>query len=253
MIKGFLLDLDGTVYVGEQLLPEAAETIRYLKSKGYRCLFVTNTTSRSCSSICKKLQSMGLSVNVEEIFGATMAARLFLQPHGRPRVHALVAEDAIEDFRDIIERVDEKADFVILGDIGAEMSFDKLNHAFRLLLDGAEMLALAKNRYWMAADGLRLDAGPFVAALEYATGQEAMLLGKPSLSFFKLALQKLGLKSGEVIMVGDDLEADVTGAQRAGISGFLVKTGKFRSSDLLSTHLRPNRVLDSIADLKRII
>jgi phospholysine phosphohistidine inorganic pyrophosphate phosphatase len=112
-------------------------------------------------------------------------------------------------------------------------------------MDGADLIALQRNRYWRREDGLALDAGPFVAALEYASGRSATVVGKPEAGFFRLALEDLGLGPHEVAMVGDDAEADVVGAQAAGLKGILVRTGKYRPE----TEGRPDLVLESFAAL----
>src|SRR5690606_19090550 len=121
---------------------------------------------------------------------------------------------------------------VVIGDLGEGWSFSRLNAAFRQVLGGATLLALQKNRYWRTGDGLSLDAGPFVAALEYATGVEAVVVGKPSEDFFRLAAASMALPPDRITVIGDDLESDVGGAQAAGMRGILVRTGKFREESL---------------------
>jgi HAD superfamily hydrolase (TIGR01458 family) len=139
---------------------------------------------------------------------------------------------------------------VVLGDLGAGWSYDVLQEAFRYVMDGAAIIALSRDRYWQRADGLALDAGPFVRALEYATGVEASVAGKPSPAFYAAALASLGVDvSGQAVMVGDDLWSDVEGAQRAGLQGWLVCTGKFREDTLRDSGIVPDRVLSSVAAL----
>jgi HAD superfamily hydrolase (TIGR01458 family) len=162
-------------------------------------------------------------------------------------VFLLLAKDAHRDFAGL-EITDQQPDFVVMGDMGDEVNAALLNKAFRLILGGAELIALQKNRYWKTGEGLTLDAGPFVVALEYATGQQARVIGKPSPDFFRLALDDLGVAPARVAMIGDDIEVDVAGAQRAGLKGILVRTGKFRETDL-QLGIEPDGVIDSIADL----
>jgi HAD superfamily hydrolase (TIGR01458 family) len=111
-----------------------------------------------------------------------------------------------------------------------------------------KLIALGMTRYWRAEDGLRLDAAPFVKALEHASGREAIVLGKPSKEFYAGALEKIGCKAGETIMIGDDIRGDIEGSQNAGIRGLLVKTGKFRQTDL-EIGIKPYDVIDSVVDL----
>jgi HAD superfamily hydrolase (TIGR01458 family) len=143
----------------------------------------------------------------------------------------------------------DDVDFVIIGDAGQNFTFDRLNLALRLILDGAEILALEQDRYWQESDGLVLSTGPFVAALEYATGKKAELMGKPSSEFFQMALKDMGEQPEQAAMIGDDILTDVDGAQRLGMKGILVKTGKYREDQAKSSGVTPDLVLDSLAQL----
>jgi HAD superfamily hydrolase (TIGR01458 family) len=137
---------------------------------------------------------------------------------------------------------------VVLGDLGEGWTFALLQEAFEQLMAGAALVALSRDRYFRRGDRLALDAGPFVAALEYAAGTAAMVAGKPSAGFFEAAVRSLGLSPGEVAMVGDDLWSDVDGAQRAGLQGWLVRTGKFRDDVLRRSTITPDRILSSVTD-----
>ena len=141
---------------------------------------------------------------------------------------------------------------MVVGDLGDLWDYRTLNRAFRLLHNNPEarLVALGMTRYWLAADGISLDVAPFVAALEHATGQKAVVFGKPDARFFLAAAEKLGLAGMEILMIGDDIDVDVGGAQAAGLKGALVKTGKFRPTDLEGA-VRPDAVFDSVADLPR--
>jgi HAD superfamily hydrolase (TIGR01458 family) len=195
---------------------------------------------------------MGLDLEPERLFNGPRAARRLLLERGWRRCHFLVRPALLEDF-DGIAAVDSGADAVVLGDLGAEMSYERLNRAFRLLLDGAALVTLARNRYWQAGDGLMMDAGPFCAALEHASGKEAILAGKPSRAFFEAALSSTGVPAAEAAVVGDDLESDVGGGQAAGMRGVLVRTGKFREGDLERSSVRPDAVIASVADLPSLL
>jgi HAD superfamily hydrolase (TIGR01458 family) len=245
--RAFLIDLDGVLYDDNQPIPGAAEAIAHLREKGYPFRFATNTTMRCRASLRRKLAGFGLEVSEDEIFSAPVAAARYLHRQGQPRVFLLLAKDAHRDFAGL-EITDQRPDFVVVGDMGDEVNAALLNKAFRLILGGAELIALQKNRYWKTAEGLTLDAGPFVVALEYATGQQARVIGKPSPDFFQLALDDLGVAPAQVAMIGDDIEVDVGGAQRSGLKGILVRTGKFRETDL-QLGIEPDGVIDSIADL----
>jgi HAD superfamily hydrolase (TIGR01458 family) len=245
--RAFLIDLDGVLYDDNQPIRGAAEAMAYLREKGYPFRFATNTTMRCRASLRRKLAGFGFEVSEDEIFSAPVAAARYLRQQGQPRVFLLLTEDARRDFAGL-EITDQQPDFVVVGDMGDEVNAALLNKAFRLLLGGAELIALQKNRYWKTTEGLTLDAGPFVVALEYATGRQARVIGKPSPGFFQLAVDDLGVPPAQVTMIGDDIEVDVGGAQQAGLKGILVRTGKFRETDLQSG-IEPDGVMDSIADL----
>jgi HAD superfamily hydrolase (TIGR01458 family) len=161
-------------------------------------------------------------------------------------------DDAKRDFAEL-EQADNNVDAVILGDLGERFAYEPLNRAFRLVMDGAELVALQKNRYWLRPDGLSLDVGPFAAALEYATGLEAVVVGKPSQSFFALVLHDLGVEPEQAAMVGDDIDSDIGGAQAAGLQRILVRTGKHRADALERSGVEPWATVDSIADVPALL
>jgi HAD superfamily hydrolase (TIGR01458 family) len=140
-----------------------------------------------------------------------------------------------------------------VGDIGNDLTYGILNRAFRFLLDGAAFITLARNRYFRGMDGLCLDVGSFVAALEYATQREAVLIGKPAREFFLLACHSMGVPSEATVVIGDDLEADIGGAKAAGSTGVLVRTGKFRPGQIGKSDISPDAILDSLADLPDLL
>jgi HAD superfamily hydrolase (TIGR01458 family) len=167
---------------------------------------------------------------------------------GHRRALLLVRDDVKPDLAGL-EAVGENADVVVVGDLGEAFDYQILNHAFRELLGGAELLALQKNRYWRTPDGLSLDVGAFVAALEYATGRDAVVVGKPAPAFFATVLDGLGVRPEDAVMVGDDVESDVGGALAAGLGGILVRTGKYRADAVAASGIEPTTTVDSIADV----
>jgi HAD superfamily hydrolase (TIGR01458 family) len=240
-VGGLLVDLDGTLYVGDEPVEGAREAIGKLKAGGFKLRYVTNTTRKPRRAVREHLSSLGFEVEEAEIFTPARAAAGLI---GDRSCFPLVDESLLEDLEGIT-LTENRPDYVLVGDLGEGFTYPRLNAAFRCLMDGAELIALQRNRYWRRAEGLALDAGPFVAALEYASGESATVVGKPEKGFFRLALEDLGLGTCEVAMVGDDAEADVAGAQAAGLKGILVRTGKYRPE----TEGRPDLVLDSIAAL----
>jgi HAD superfamily hydrolase (TIGR01458 family) len=245
-----VIDLDGTVYEGGVAVPGAAAAVGELTRAGVPICFATNTTRRPRSSLVTSLGEMGVEVEPAMLHTAPVAAARWLARRGIERVSLLLAEATHEEFGDFA--VDEqRPQAVVVGDLGRDWTFDRLNGAFRALLQGAELVAIQKNRFWDNGHGLQLDAGPFVAALEYASDRQAILVGKPSLAFFETAAAVLATPCGRIAVIGDSLENDVAGGQAAGCLGVAVRTGSFRQSQLADGPVRPDAVLDSIADLPR--
>jgi HAD superfamily hydrolase (TIGR01458 family) len=251
-VNGLLIDLEGTVYEAGRAIPGAREALAELARRGVPHVFVTNTTSRPRSALVAELAAMGIDVKPERIFTAPLAAREYLTARGWPRCHLLVRPAVLEDL-DGIQSDDVSPQAVVVGDVGEEFSYERLNSAFRLLLGGAQLVTLARNRFYRAADGLVLDQGPFVAALEHASGKEAILVGKPAPTFYRAALATLGLPASQVGVIGDDLEAEVVGAQAAGMRGILVRTGKFREDELARSDARPDAILDSLKEVTTLL
>lgn len=253
-IKGFLIDLDGVIYVGDTAISGAQDTIEFLKEKKIPFRFVSNTTRKCRETIARRLSGMGIDVPVEYIFTPPLAAITYIKQSGKNRVCLLTTGDVHKDFETTCScDCSSDVDYVIIGDAGHKLTYDSLNRAFRHLNSGAELIALEKDRYWMAPDGLSLSAGPFVEALEFATGKTPMVMGKPSLTFFELALRDMGLRPQETAMIGDDIITDIGGAQNAGMKGILVRTGKFSEEHMKGVEIKPTYIINSIADLKNIL
>jgi len=253
--RGLLFDMDGVLYNSEEPIAGAAEALAWARARTIPHLFVTNTTSRSRATLAEKLQRFGIAGGEGDILTPPVAAAAWLRANaGGGAVALFVREAARSDFDGLTllpGDAERGAAFVVIGDLGTHWDFRTLNRAFRLLQYNPEarLIALGMTRYWMAGDGISLDVAPFVAALEHATGRRPLVFGKPDANFFQAAAEKLGLPPQEVLMVGDDIEADVRGAMAAGLQGALVRTGKFRAADLESEP-KPNLVLNSVADLQ---
>jgi phospholysine phosphohistidine inorganic pyrophosphate phosphatase len=217
-----------------------------LRRRGLPFLFTTNTTRRPRTALAARLQEMGIAARPEEILSAPAAAARWLREQGVRRAQLLLAAATHEEFAGI-ESVDRDPEAVVVGDLGDGWTFPLLNQAFRNLMAGARLLAIQRNRYWQTDGGLALDAGPFVAALEYGSGQTATLVGKPSPAFFAAAARELGLPPERIAVVGDDLDSDVAGARAAGLLGVAVRTGKYRPQDEDRARRSADAVLDSIA------
>lgn len=251
----YLLDLDGTLYTGGAAVPGAPGMLERLRRAGTPFRLVTNTTSRSRTTLVERLRGYGFQVRPEEIVTATLAGAALARESGYRALAPFLPRPALEDLTgfELVGGVGGRRgvpDAVVLGDLGEGWTYAVLQEAFEYVMAGAAIVALSRDRYWQRGDGLALDAGPFVRALEYATGVEARVAGKPSAAFYAAALGSLGLDlSARAVMVGDDLWSDVEGAQRAGLQGWLVRTGKFREDALRDSGIVPDRVLPSVAAL----
>jgi len=251
-VNAFLIDIDGTVLDRGHAIPGAAEAIAELRNRGIPFRFATNITRKTRKAIAADLASHGIHCTAHEILTATSAAAQWLASRGVRRIELLLPPAAHEEFRAFQIGV-SSPEVVVVGDLGSRWSFAVMNRAFRSLMSGAELLAIQKNRYWNDADGLSLDCGPFVAALEFASGLTASIAGKPSAAFFASAAAELGVPRGEISMIGDDLETDVIGARSAGFRAILVRTGKYRPGDESRASGASDAVIDSLSDLPRLL
>ncbi len=247
-IKGLLLDLDGVLYIIDKPVEGAQETLKILK-KYFKIRFITNTTTKPKKIIHKKLLEMGFDVEENEIFSALEATKQFLKEKNAG-AFLLLTDLAKEDFKDIPEK---PVKYVVVGDARDNFTYKNMNTAFRYIMEGAELIAAAKNKYFRDKDGkLSLDCGAYVTGLEFATGKKAKLIGKPNKEFFLLAVKSMGLKPEEVAVIGDDIESDVKGGMDAGLKGILVKTGKFTPDDL-KKGIKPDLILDNINQILEYI
>ena len=241
-----LIDLDGVLYVEEEPIAGAVEAVERLRGRGVTLRSVTNTTAHSRDRTLAKLARLGFSVAGRELVTPAALAVQHCREQGHQRVALIMNEEVKRDFAELQESADH-TDAVIIGDLGPAFGYDVLNRAFRQVMGGAELIALQKNRYWMRADGLSLDVGPFVAAIEFATGREAYVVGKPARGFFDQVLAELGVRAAAAAMVGDDIESDIGGALRAGLAAILVRTGKYREERVRESGIEPTVVVGSIA------
>lgn len=247
---GLILDVDGTLLVHDRAAPGAADLIVRCTRRGLPYRIVTNTTRRSRAATASVLRGAGLEVRDEVVLQPAVLARRLILGSGRPRAGLLVPDEVRVDLAGVVEDADNP-EWVVLGDMGNRFGYELLNRAFRWLRGGARLLALHKNPCWhpSAEAGWVLDAGAFVAALEYAAGVTAEVIGKPSPAFFRLALQDMGLEPAQALVVGDDVASEGRGGASAGCRTALVKTGKFQGSLEELAGFVPDLVLGSIADL----
>ena len=248
-----MFDLDGVLYTGDRAIDGAADVINWCLDEAIPHLFLTNTTSRPRSALVSKLARFNINSAPDDFLTPALAAKQWLKNNINGKIALFIPDatrDEFSDFEQCDPGSESGADAVIIGDLGESWDFKTLNRAFRLLMNNADakLLALGMTRYWRAEDGLRLDTAPFVKALEHASDRKAIVLGKPSIEFYTSALDKLGCRAVETIMIGDDIRGDIEGSQNAGIHGLLVKTGKYQNTDL-EQGIKPFDVIESIAEL----
>lgn len=251
-MTAILIDIDGVLHVSGDPIPGVADAVRALRADGHQLRFVTNNTTRARARLARELQAIGIELDEEEVSTTPIAAGKLLEGM---RVLALTMASVREDLAAHVTLVEEDADAVLVGgadetpETGEVFAYENLNRAFTALREGARLVCLHKNRWWQTAGGPLLDAGAFVAGLEYAAQVEAEIVGKPTAAYFESALAELHSTPSEAVMVGDDLEADIGGAKQIGMRGVLVRTGKFRPAALEEADPQPDAVIDSIADL----
>jgi len=256
-IGGVLIDIDGVLTVSWEPLPGAVAALRHLRAAGLPVALVTNTTSRPRSAIAAVLTRAGFPVTAADILTAPAIAAAYLNDHyPGARCLLLNSGDIGEDLAGVTlapASDPAPAQVVLVGGAGPEFSYQALNRAFGCLRGGAKLVAMHRGLYWRTSDGLQLDSGAFVAGLEQAAGVEAEVVGKPAAAFFATALTQLGAAAAHTLMVGDDIETDVLAAQRQGLTGVLVKTGKYLPSTHHHASGTPDHVLDSFADLPALL
>ncbi len=247
-IDAVFLDIDGVLMLGELPIPGGTTTVKRLKSLGIRVTFVTNTTRFPRRLIQDKLVKLGFEVDPEDVICPAIIARERIIRMKKPTAALFVNEEVLEDFEGL-KISHNRAGAVVMGDLGDQFTPAVLDDIFRLAFTGSALIALQKNRYWRDEEGLRLDLGPYVAAIEYATGKLAEVVGKPSPGFFSGLLARYRVHPENALMVGDDIESDILGAQRLGIKTVQVKTGKYSAEFVQRSGITPDAIIPSIADL----
>ena len=250
-MAAILLDVGGVLHVSGRPISGAARAVHELRDNGHRVRFVTNDTTRPRRELADELRELGVELADDELQTPPRAAARTLE--GR-RVLALTMAAIVEDLEGI-ELVGDSAEAVLVGgadetvETGRVFSYMNLARAFAELDAGAELYCLHKNRWWQTSRGPLLDAGAFVAGLEYAADTDATVLGKPSVPYFEAALAAIDADAERTWMVGDDIEADVAGAQRLGMRTVLVRTGKFRPDAVEQSGVMPDAILSSVSEL----
>ena len=255
-IRAVLTDIDGVLTVSWRPVPGAVDAIRAVREAGYSIALLTNTSSRTRGWIAATLRDAGFPVTADDIFTvAALTAEYLARRHPGARCLLLNDGDLSADLPGVtLTGIDDpEPDVIILGGAGPQFDYETLNRVFAHLRRGARLVAMNRNLYWQTDAGLQLDTGAFLPGLERAAGLTAEVTGKPAAAFFSTALQALGVDPAQAVMVGDDIEGDVLAAQRVGITGVLVRTGKYLAETARSAPVAPDHVIDSVADLPALL
>jgi HAD superfamily hydrolase (TIGR01458 family) len=259
-IKGVLCDLDGTLYFKNKPISGAVETVDILHDLGIKTLFLTNTDSKTPSSVLKYLHNLGFDrIKIDDIFTPLIALKNFLMQNSEKRTYFVISKELEKELTAFsrIEDVDKDSipDFVVISDFYDDWRIERLNNAFRYVLRGSKLIGTQGNLYYIDKSGAeKLDTGAFVKLIsDSAKNNRPLILGKPSKDYFNHALKVNGTKKNETIMVGDDLETDIKGANNAGIKSVLVRTGKSKDYSQESKDYAPFKIIESIKELPDII
>jgi len=256
-IDGLLIDIDGVLTVSWEAIDGAPGALAELRASGVPLRFATNTTTRTRRQVAGLINAAGMPVDPDEILTAPAATAAYLRAHHPDsRCFILNSGDLREDLPDVDlvdDRDDGPVDVVVIGGAGMNFTHEQLNRAFGHLLDGAVFVAMHRNLYWRTANGMELDTGAYVRALEESSGLTPVVLGKPSPDFFATGVTELGVPAERVAMIGDDIENDVLAAQRCGLTGVLVRTGKYRAEAVAAASGTPDVVVDGFADVPALL
>ncbi len=254
MGSAVMLDIDGVLVVSWKPLSGAAEAVDWLRAHHIEFRLVTNTSSQTRRRIAARLSEAGIHVELDEVITAVSGAARYLAEH-HPDVRCLVLNegDLTEDLEGVEIVGPGSAEVVLLGGAGPSVGYPELDAAFKLATEGVPVIALHRNTRFQTAHGPALDMGAFVIGLEAAAGIEIEVVGKPAAPFFQAALADLGAGAAGTVMVGDDLVSDLLGAQAVGMTGVLVKTGKFRPEDLEGAPGQPDYVIDDVAEFPKLL
>ena len=252
-ISGLLIDLEGVLYSDNKLIKGAIESINTIRKHNFKIRFLTNTTTAPINKILEKLKNFNFDILKEEIFSPIIATRNYLTKNNLKKICLITDPSLVEEF-DSFEINQKNPDAIILGDIYKNFNWIILDNAFKLINENnSKLIALHKNKYCKRDGRISLDLGPFVDAIEYASGIKAEVMGKPEKNFFNIAIEDMGVSKNEVVMIGDDIVSDIKGAKDFGIKTIQVKTGKYQENDSNNKFIQPDERIESIVDVVNLL
>ncbi len=254
MRSGYLIDMDGVIYRGPEVIPGAASFIACLRRLDIPFLFLTNNSQRNRLDVVTKLCRMGFPVEDRHVFTCAIATARFLKEQRSNPTAYVIGEGGLLSAlnHNGVAVVDKDPDFVVVGE-GRTLSYEMVELAVRMVMAGARLIATNLDPSCPTNHGIRPGAGAIVSMIEAATGRKAFSLGKPSPVMMRMARAELGLRSADLTMVGDTMDTDLLGGVQMGYSTVLVLTGGTRRDDLARFAYQPDLVVDSIADLEPML
>ena len=253
MLRGYLLDLDGTIYRGDRLIPGAAESVAVLRDRGRRIVFLTNKPLYSRGDYAKKLSNLGIETSEDDVINSSyVLARYLADRAPGSKVYAIGEPPLLAELEsaglllcDDLDRIE-----YVIAAFDRTFDYEKLNIGFQAIRRGAHFVATNPDRTCPVDGGEIPDAAGVIAALEATTGKKVeVVVGKPSPEIVSVALDRLGVRREECAMVGDRLETDMRMARDAGLTGILTLSGVTSRINLGSSKIKPDYVIESIAAL----
>ena len=252
--SGFMIDMDGTVYKGGDLIPGAIEFIDSLKERGIPFVFLTNNSSSARDHYYRKLVCMGFHVELENVLTSAIATtRFVLSERAGKGIYPVASPDVVEEMRAAgVDIVDSDPDIVLLT-FDRTITYEKINNAYRFLMSGAELIATHPDDLCPTEDAYDIDIGPFIRMFEQMCGKEAVVIGKTNKLMLDMAAREMGVDPEGTVMVGDRLYTDIEMAVRAGTASILVLSGETSEEQLRMSDIRPTHVLRSVADISALL
>lgn len=247
-VKGFLIDLNGTVYSKDKEIEGSFKFIRELQKKGISYRLLTNTASLTISEVKDKLSSMGLEVKKEEIINPIIIADYYMKEKNIKNFY-FAGEIKIKEQFQFSSLKKRNPEVVILGDMQSCCSYEELNKIYNYLINGSQLISTSYSDFYISENGRKIDTGAFTKLFENLVNKDAMIVGKPSELFYKFALKSMELSPKEVIAIGDDIKTDIRGAKSQGIYSVLVKTGKYNPEVVKKIKIKPDEVVNKLIDL----
>lgn len=246
--KPLLIDFDGVIKIGDEIAPDAKTFFDFIETNNIPACILSNSTLRTAELMKDFLKQRGLEINIPAFTAFDVTLEFVKQNYRKVKVYC--RDYLLHHFKELNTETNPQA--VVIGDIGNRWKYETMNEIFNYVINGADIIAMHKNKFWMPEGKLILDAGTFISAIEFATDKQAIVIGKPSPLFFKTALKQLGISSdSDFFMIGDDLENDILAAQKIGGKGILILTGKTKTEDLKND--KPNFIVNSLTEIINLL